>query len=623
MVMGAQTVLERLQGVQATGEGTWQALCPAHADRNPSLSVAEREGKLLLHCHAGCSFDAVLSALGLTPGDLHDGNGHDKPRILAEYDYKDADGEMLYQVVRLEPKAFRQRRPDGRGGWIWKLGDTRRVLYRLPELLAQADKPVYVVEGEKDADRLAALGLLATCSPGGAGKWRPEYAESLRGRIVRIIPDRDEPGQAHAQDVASSLQGVAASVKVLALPGLGDKGDASVWLDAGHTVAELEALAADAPPWEPDAVPSVEQPARAPVKVWGLAELLAADFPEPVWVVDGLLPAGLSLLAGRPKLGKSFLGLQLALAVGAGGRFLDRPVTRGQALYIALEDSPRRLQGRLRDMGAEALEGLHVAFHWPALNTPEGLDALADAIRSNGLRLVVIDTLARAIKGRLDWDNLTEVTAMLGALQELALAANCCVLLIDHHRKGNGLAADVVDDVMGSTGKAAVCDTILGLYRQRGDKGATLAVTGRDVEEASLGLAFDPLTRTWQVDETAQGVRRGTVQDAILATLEEWGEGTTAELAEALGRDRGNVHHELAELVAKGAVRKAAKRGREQPYEIVAPMVDNNNHNNHNNTADDCDYCDDCDCVQSPDELPALDDDNPWQVLGMFWGDER
>jgi putative DNA primase/helicase len=160
-----------------------------------------------------------------------------KPRIVATYDYRDEEGGLLYQVVRYEPgfdgepKTFRQRRPDGKGGWVNGLRDVRRVLYRLPELLAAPrDRLVFVVEGEKDADRLHAEGLLATTNAMGAGKWRPEYAEALHARHVVILPDNDEPGRAHAQAVARSLADAAASLKVVELPGLPPKGDVSDWL---------------------------------------------------------------------------------------------------------------------------------------------------------------------------------------------------------------------------------------------------------------------------------------------------------------------------------------------------------------------------------------------------------
>jgi hypothetical protein len=178
-------------------------------------------------------------------------------RIVATYDYRDEAGNLLYQTVRYAPKDFRQRRPDRNGGWLWNLDGVQRVLYRLPELCQAAPTDwVFVCEGEKDADRLAALGLTATTNPMGAGKWREEYADPLRGRRVGLLPDHDEPGRKHAAQVAASLtRHGAAEVKVLPLPGVPDKGDVSDWLAAGHTAGELLALAEGAATWTPPAVP--------------------------------------------------------------------------------------------------------------------------------------------------------------------------------------------------------------------------------------------------------------------------------------------------------------------------------------------------------------------------------
>ena len=176
----------------------------------------------------------------------------DKFNIVARYPYVDPDGVLLFEVCRLDPKSFRQRRPDGAGGWVWKMQGVQRVLYRLPSVngAVAAGHTVYVVEGEKAADRLAALGVTATCSPGGANKWRREYGMPLAGADVVILPDNDQPGREHAAGVAKALQGItsrAARVRVLALPGLPDKGDVADWIAAGGTVAELERLTAEAP----------------------------------------------------------------------------------------------------------------------------------------------------------------------------------------------------------------------------------------------------------------------------------------------------------------------------------------------------------------------------------------
>jgi putative DNA primase/helicase len=257
MTANFDAILAQLHNVKANGKG-YTALCPAHDDQHRSLSIARGDdGKILLHCHAGCEPETIANALGLQMRDLFSQNGNTRGReIVATYDYTDERGVLLYQCVRFEPKDFRQRKPDGAGGWRWNLNGTRRVLYRLPELLTRSDEIVFIVEGEKDADNLARLGLLATTNAGGANAWRDEYAETLRGRDVVIIPDNDDAGRQHAARVAHSLQNLAASVKILELPNLPPKGDVSDWLRAGgdrDALLELAARVSDTP--KADAAP--------------------------------------------------------------------------------------------------------------------------------------------------------------------------------------------------------------------------------------------------------------------------------------------------------------------------------------------------------------------------------
>ncbi len=255
-------ILDRLHGVRQRGD-SWQACCPAHADDKASLSIGiGDDGRILLHCHAGCVTTDIVAKLGLTMKDLAPANGHinGKPRIVSTYDYRDERGELLYQAVRMEPKDFRQRRPAEGGGWTWSTKGVRRVLYRLPGLLAtDPSQTVFVAEGEKDVDNLARLGFAATCNVGGAGKWLSQYNDVLRGRPIAILPDNDQPGRDHAEKVAHNLHGVAASVKVVELPGLPPKGDVSDWLVAGGTVEELQRLVEAAPEWKPASKPKTKQ----------------------------------------------------------------------------------------------------------------------------------------------------------------------------------------------------------------------------------------------------------------------------------------------------------------------------------------------------------------------------
>ena len=227
------------------------ARCPAHEDQRASLTVADGERCVILRCHAGCEPRAIVEALGLTWADLFPPkHGKGSGRIVATYPYQDAQGALLFEVVRFDPKDFRQRRPDpaGRDGWTWSLKGVRRVLYRLPAVLreARAGGRVFVVEGEKDVAALERLGVVATCNAGGAGKWTRDYTESLRGagRVV-VVPDKDEPGRKHAGQVAAAVARVVGDVRVLELPGLGK--DAADWVGAGGTREQLEDLVRAAP----------------------------------------------------------------------------------------------------------------------------------------------------------------------------------------------------------------------------------------------------------------------------------------------------------------------------------------------------------------------------------------
>lgn len=254
-----EVILSKVKGVKGAN-GQWTANCPAHEDSRSSLSIGDGGDKgVLLHCHAGCETGAIVGALGMSMANLFPPKPKPSARrgISKMYDYQDETGELLFQVCRLEDrkpkplpndnKCF-QRRPDDKGGWINKLGDVRRVLYRLPVLLeADPAETVYVTEGEKDVDRLHSLGLTATCNPGGALKWKRVEDTPLHGRHIALIGDNDKAGRDHVADVARRLHGKVASLKVVELPDLPDKGDVSDWLDAVGSLEQLKKLVADAP----------------------------------------------------------------------------------------------------------------------------------------------------------------------------------------------------------------------------------------------------------------------------------------------------------------------------------------------------------------------------------------
>jgi putative DNA primase/helicase len=309
-------ILDRLAQVKVSGAG-WQARCPAHDDHTPSLHIAEgAAGRALLTCHAGCTVVSVLAALGLTVSDI--GPESSGPAAMAEtarYRYVDEQGTHLYDVVRYNPKTFRQQRADG----AWSMAHVRRVLYHLDQVhAAPAEAVVYVVEGEKDADALATRGLVATTNVGGAGKWRWDYTEQLRSANVRkvvVLQDNDEAGRHHAEQVAKACRAAEIEARVLLLPGLPPKGDVSDWLAQGHTVDELSVL--------------VDRESDKGRRRLQLTPASAIQ-PRPVqYLWDGRLALGtLALLGGREGIGKSLVGYTLAADVTKGrlpGAYLHTP----------------------------------------------------------------------------------------------------------------------------------------------------------------------------------------------------------------------------------------------------------------------------------------------------------
>jgi putative DNA primase/helicase len=248
--------------------GEWyQALCPGHDDQRQSLSFRDGDRGVIVKCHAGCTVEQIAAALGIRVADLfYDNGAATAKRIVATYPYVDEHGQLLYEVIRYAPKSFKQRQPDGADGWLWNLNGIRRVLYRLPELHGHAT--LFLVEGEKDADRLWSLGLPATTNSGGAGKWTDDYTRQLAAAGVRdvlILPDNDVPGDQHAQQVAQSCHAAGLNVRIITLPGLPPRQkkhgqDISDWLDGGRTVQDLQAAMVAAPAWRPE----TPTPATAP-----------------------------------------------------------------------------------------------------------------------------------------------------------------------------------------------------------------------------------------------------------------------------------------------------------------------------------------------------------------------
>lgn len=303
---------------------------------------------------------------------------------------------------------------------------------------------------------------------------------------------------------------------------------------------------------------------------WTFDELLSTDFPEPEWIINGILPVGLVILAGKPKVGKSFLALQLAHAVGSGGHIFGQQVKQRKVLYLALEDPPRRLKDRLRKQGAESGIAAVAMTDWPKFGASGGgIELLREQIDAEGFGLVIVDTLSRAA-GMSDQLDVAAMTALLDPLQRIAQERNMTILVIDHHPKASGFDNNPVMDIFGSVAKGAVPDGAMGLYTQQGKRGATLAVAGRELEGAEFALEFDGMLGTWQLLGEAGTVKKETLKAAMPDAIRELvylGElPSTKKLSEYLDEPKGSVSKALGELLIEAKVVKGDKVGRQIPY---------------------------------------------------------
>lgn len=439
-------VVRHLKGVKPVSGG-YAALCPAHDDRTASLSVRTgADGRALLRCHAGCESADIVKSLGLTMSDLFvgevkptNGNGadpravHDRGKLLQTYDYTDANGELLYQVCRYEPKGFAQRRKiDGK--WLYGLGDVSRVLYRLPQVIEAValKKDIFLVEGEKDADLLAEMGYVATTNPMGAGKWRPEYTRILAGASVVIIPDNDEPGQSHAESVARELLAAGSIVKIVKLPGLPPKGDVTDYVEShDNSMDQFWSIISSTPRWSPPGAPRQN--------VWRLAELWDNDtvMRPPPPVVPRLAWSGRStLLAAREKSGKSTLVGYVTAQVTRGATFLDEPCEKGNVLLVGLEEFIGDAARRLHDFKADPERvSIMDSFRGDPDARPREIREQIEILKPV---LVIVDSLAAYAHGRGIDENDAAMASIVQPLTDIAHETGTAMVVVHHANKSTG-----------------------------------------------------------------------------------------------------------------------------------------------------------------------------------------
>lgn len=375
-----------------------------------------------------------------------------KGRVIeAVYDYSDESGEILYEVLRYRlsngKKDFRQRRPDGRGGWVYDLEGIRRVLYGLPELAARPEDMVVVVEGEKDADRLNALFVaggtpaIATTSAQGAndtGRWE-SYAEGLRGRPVVVIPDCDPSGLRHARGVCGHLHGMAASVKLVELPGVGPKGDVSDWLDQDNSPEDLWGLICSAAEFDPSTA-EVEQADVDAERDATAADLVAANAGTR-WLWPNWIPLGvLTLLTAEPSTGKTRLGLDLTRRIALGLDWPDgQPIDLGDRRPVVLWIPADSQHSELADIPSmfgfepEAIilnTSVGDLYGGTELMEEEQLEALEARIVRVRPCMVIIDTITNT--SDLKSQDTSDAKRQYKPLQEIAKRTGAAVLCVTH-----------------------------------------------------------------------------------------------------------------------------------------------------------------------------------------------
>ena len=447
--------------------------------------------------------DALRAAVMAAGGEQPRGGGG---KIVAIYNYTDADGELLYQVLRLdEPKDFRQRRPDGNGGWIWKL-EERRVLYRWPELLKFPDATIFFCEGEKDADNVAALDLCATTVA--AGKWTADCVAALVERDVIILEDNDDAGRAKALAAAQALHGTAKTIRIVSLPGLAEKEDVSDWLDADpNNAKKFVDVCFDVPEWTPTN-------ATTEARGW---KFHSGQTPQsPRYLIKKILPeTGAALMPGQWGAFKTTVALDASVSVMndlpfAGHYQVKR---RGGVLYFALEGEGM-LQARLAAIAQHRGVTGALPFAWrgdcPPLMDKNAAnilcqltdEAAADIERKFSLPVVLIwvDTLITAAGYESGEDNDTAAAQkVMTTLRTLSQRTGTLVVGIDHFGK-------VVDTgTRGSSAKEGAADAILALLADRelsgGVKNTRLAVRKQRDGVSGFEIPFTPRMVETGVDD--------------------------------------------------------------------------------------------------------------------------
>lgn len=585
-------LFDRLDRVRRNGNG-WVARCPAHEDRNPSLGIAVGEdGRVLLTCYAGCGYRDIVAAIGLEERDLFERNGDREAgshtgranEPTAVHVYHDETGQPLFEVRRFAREQSKCL-PFLPGATTPGIGDTRRVIYRLPEVLTaiRDGETVYVCEGEKDADAMESAGVTATTNPFGADSWGPEHTETLRGANVAVVQDRDAAGRERGQKLLRELGAAAASVR-LAEPCVGK--DAHDHLKAGRTVDELTPVDAENAFRGPsERATRKESASSAALPFAPLAQSLSGTSDTVEWIWRGYIARATKvLLASRPKAGKSTLLFGLLAAIERRTLFLGLETNSTGVLLLSEEpastirqkavrfglDLSFRDSRTLRPRKATAAAGVHLLRRQQALGRTwdEVIDQAVAYAVEYGLDVLVIDTLDKWAGIRGDDENKTG--ALLAVMEPLehAVAAGVAVIVITHQRKSGG---EFGEAVRGGNALVGAVDVVLELDRPPSsvtDSPASrvLRAIGR-FEETPEEVVVELDGHGYRVLGDLDAVRETHARDEVLAAIATFDcPVTPKQLSEALGVPESTARGRLNATYKHGHLRRLGEGKKGNPY---------------------------------------------------------
>lgn len=496
----AQDITQRFNGDWHGDYGTFPT--PGHGPKDRGMSVkddpAAPDGVLINSFNGGdpLAVKDQCRALGILPSRSADESRTQSAwRVTGTYEYTDADGAVIYRTKRQEKPGERKKfvAEHQRGKeWVFGIKGIPRVLYRLPDILAsEPAQPVYLVEGERKADKLASWGFVATAVAFGANGWQRGYAAALAGRTVIILPDNDEVGREFADKARRDIEAAGASVRIMELPGLPPKGDIMDW---SGTADEFRAMSQASAAPSSNLLQSLDLAALANIKPQ------AKHF-----AIERLAPlAEVTLFTGPGSAGKSLLGQQLATAAAAGLSCLGLAVMAGPAVYLTCEDGADQLhwrQAHICDVMGVPMATLAGKLHLISLrgeldnaltiDAPERGKAvpsptytrLVQTIEASGAKLVILDNVGHLFIG--NENDRGDVTRFVNLLNRLAGTTGAAILLLGHPPKP-GRPNDVAHDYSGST---AWLNAVRSQFKIDHERDGDGNVTDQDARVLTVGKA--------------------------------------------------------------------------------------------------------------------------------------